>query len=165
MTRRRWQRANHPVHAAGSFRLLADQVVACGKPFYAHPKYEVYDDTVFNKVFLASSGDRDLIWTSSQYDSKVMCFARIDRASLSKSMANPGNRFNVDLRRLGIKDKPLWSYDCKDSVAWAVGNNAVLIATKSRVIALNIEDGKILWSQPVPAAAVPWGWPLTAMAE
>ncbi len=137
--------------------LIADQVVACGKPFYAHPKYEVYDDTVFNKVYLVSSGGRDIVWTSSQYDSKVMCFARVDRTSLSKSMANPGNRFNVDFRRLGIKDKPLWSYDCKDSAAWAVGNNAVLIATKSQIIALNIEDGKVLWSQPVPAAPVPWG--------
>jgi outer membrane protein assembly factor BamB len=137
--------------------LLADQVVACGKPFYAHREYEVYDDTVFNKVYLASSGDRDIVWTSSQYSSKVMCFAHIDRAPLSKSMANPGNRFNVDFRRLGIKDQPLWSYDCKDSVAWAVCSNAVLVAAKSQIVALNIEDGSVLWSQPVPAAPVPWG--------
>ena len=137
--------------------LLADQVVACGKPFYAHREYEVYDDTVFNKVYLASSGDRDIVWTSSQYSSKVMRFAHIDRASLSKSMANPDNRFNVDFRRLGIKDQPLWSYDCKDSVAWAVCSNAVLVAAKSQIVALNIEDGSVLWSQPVPAAPVPWG--------
>jgi hypothetical protein len=137
--------------------LLADQVVACGKPFYAHPKYEVYDDTVFNKVFLARAHDRDIVWTSSQYSSKVMCFAHIDRTSLSRSMANPGNRFNVDWARLGIKDRPLWSYDCKDTVAMAACSNSVLVGTKSQVVALNLADGKVLWSQPTPAAPVPWG--------
>jgi len=136
--------------------LLVDQVVACGKPFYAYPKYEVYDDSVFNKVFLASVRERDIVWTSSQYSSKVMCFARIDRALLPALLAQAIGRGAAAEKR-GLKDKPLWSYDCKDSVAWAVGNNAVLIATKSQIIALNIEDGKILWSQPVPVSPVPWG--------
>jgi len=31
--------------------LLGDHVVACGRPFYAHPEYEVYDATVFSRVF------------------------------------------------------------------------------------------------------------------
>ena len=136
--------------------LLADQVVACGKPFYAHPKYDVYDDTVFNKVFLASSGNRDIIWTSSQYSGKVICFEHIDRASLPALLA-PAIGRGTPAERRGLKDKPLWSYDCKDSVAWVVGNTAVLIATKSQIIALNIENGKILWSQPVPASPVTWG--------
>jgi len=137
--------------------LLADHVVACGKPFYAHPNYDVFDDTVFNKVFLVSSGNRDIAWISNQNSKRVMCFAHVDRDSLKRSMANPGNRFNVDWRKLGVKDKPLWSYDCKDSVALAVCSNAVVVGKESEVVALNLEDGNVLWSQRVPSALVPWG--------
>jgi outer membrane protein assembly factor BamB len=137
--------------------LLGGYVVACGKPFYAHPKYDVFDNTVFNKVFIAPSPDRDIVWACHQNNKRIMCFDRIDRKSLRKSMANPGNRFNVDWRKLGIKDKPLWGYDCKDSVALAVCSNAVLAGKKSEIVALNPENGKILWSQPVSSAPVPWG--------
>jgi len=134
--------------------LLADKVVAEGRPFYAHPKYEVYDDTVFNKVFLASMGERDIVWTSSQYSSKVMCFAHIDRASLPALLALAIGR-GTPAEKRGLKDQPLWSYDCKDSVAWAVCSNAVLVATKSQIVALNLEDGKILWSHPAPIEVTP----------
>jgi len=137
--------------------LLGDQVVACGKPFYAHPKYDVFDATVFNKVFLASSGGQDIIWVTNQNNKRVSCFAHIDRKLLSKRMTEPSNRFNVDWRRLGIQDKPLWSYNCKDSIALAACANAVVVAKKSEVVALNLQDGRILWSQPVPSAPVPWG--------
>jgi len=137
--------------------LLADQVVAFGKPFYAHPKYDVFDDTVFNKVFLTSAGGRNVAWVSNQAESHIMCFARIDRESLRDKMAQLGNRFNVDWRKFGIADKPLWSYDCTGSVAIAVCNNAVVVAEKSEIVALNLEDGKILWSQPLSSAPVPWG--------
>ena len=137
--------------------LLGDQVVACGKPFYAHPKYDVFDATVFNKVFLAASGERDIVWVTNQNNKRVSCFAHIDRKLLSKRMREPGNRFNVDWSRLGIQDKPLWSYACKDSTALALCANAVVVAKESEVVALNLQDGKILWSQPVPSAPVPWG--------
>ena len=137
--------------------LLADQVVAFGKPFYAHPKHDVFDDTVFNKVFLTSSGGRDIAWVSNQAESHIMCFAHIDRELLGNKMAQPGNRFNVDWRKFGIADKPLWSYDSKGSVAIAVCSNAVVVAKKSEIVALNLEDGKILWSQPLSSAPVPWG--------
>jgi outer membrane protein assembly factor BamB len=137
--------------------LLADQVIACGRPFYAHPKYDVFDDTVFNKVFLASSSGRDIVWASTQRISKVLCFAHIDRELLNERMGQPHNRFNVDWRRLDIPDKPLWGYDCKESLALAVCSNAVVVAKKSEIVALNIKDGSILWSQPVPSVPVPWG--------
>jgi outer membrane protein assembly factor BamB len=140
--------------------LLADQVVAYGKPFYAHPKYDVFDNTVFGKVFLASAGGRDIVWASQasgRSDKKVLCFDRIDRKSLRKKMAQPGNRFHIDWKRLGIKDKPLWDYDCKDSVAVAVCSNAVVVAGKSEIVALSLRDGTKLWSQDVPSAPVPWG--------
>ncbi|MCH8120856.1 MAG: PQQ-binding-like beta-propeller repeat protein [Planctomycetes bacterium] len=137
--------------------LLADEVVACGKPFYAHPKYDVFDNTVFNRVFLTSSRGRDVVWVSSQNNKKILCFEHIDRELLSKKMAEPPNRFNVDWKRLGISDKPLWSYDCKDSVALAVCSNAVVVAKKSEIVALNLKDGSVLWSKALPSAPVNWG--------
>lgn len=137
--------------------LLGEQVVACGKPFYAHPKYNVFDNTVFNKVFLTSSGDRDIVWVSNQNNKEVFCFDRIDRQLLRQRMANPGNRFNIDFRNLGIKDKPLWSYDCKESVALAVCRNAVVVANRTEIVALGLKDGGVLWSRPVPSPPVSWG--------
>jgi len=137
--------------------LLGDQVVACGKPFYGHPKYDVFDNTVFGKLFLASAGDRDIAWVSNQQNKKIMCFDKIDRNMLRERMAEPRNRYNLDFNRLGIKDKPLWNYDCRDSVAMAVCKNAVVVACKSEIVALDVQDGKVLWSEGVPAAPVPWG--------
>ena len=116
--------------------LLSDQVVACGKPFYAHPKYDVFDNTVFNKVFLASAGDRDIVWMSNQQNKKIMCFNKIDRNFLRERMAEPSNRFNLDWNKLGIRDKSLWGYSCRDSVAMAVCKNAVVMACKSKIVAL-----------------------------
>jgi len=134
--------------------LLGEQVVACGRPFYAH---NVFDNTVFNRVFLASSGTRDIAWISNQNNRKIVCFDGIDRQSLRQRMANPGNRFNIDWQKLGIKNKPLWSYNCKESVALAVCNNAVIVANRTEVVALDLKDGKVLWSQPVSSPPVPWG--------
>jgi outer membrane protein assembly factor BamB len=137
--------------------LLGDQVVACGKPFYAHPKYNVYDATVFDKVFLASSNGRDVVWVSNQNNKKILCFDQLDKKLLRAKMANPGNRFNINWSRLGVRDKPLWNYDCKDSVAIAVCKNAVMVACKSEIVALDLQNGKVLWSQVIPAAPVTWG--------
>jgi outer membrane protein assembly factor BamB len=84
--------------------LLGDQVAACGKPFYAHPKYDVFDDTVFSKVFLTSSGGRDIVWVCNQYNKTVLCFARLDRKLLNKSVAAPPGRLLVAWKRLGIQE-------------------------------------------------------------
>jgi len=144
--------------------LLGDQVAACGKPFYAHPKYDVFDNTVFNKVFLlgspcglTSTGGRDIVWISGQKNRRILCFDHIDRELLKRKMAQPGNRFNLDWNRFGISDKPLWSYNCTDSVALAVCSNAVVVAKKSEIVALNLKDGSVLWSEDVPSAPVSWG--------
>ncbi len=137
--------------------LLADRVVACGRPFYAHPSYEVYDPTVFSRVFLASSSGRDVVWTTNQQNKRVLCFEGIDRKTLSRSMANPQNQFLVDWAKLGVREKPLWSHECKASLAVAVCSNAVMIAEESKLVALKIEDGSLLWSHPLPAAPVEWG--------
>jgi outer membrane protein assembly factor BamB len=137
--------------------LLADRVVACGRPFYAHPKYEVYDPTVFSRVFLASNSGRDVVWATNQKNKQVLCFGHIDRGALSRAMANPRNQFLVDWARLGIKDKPLWSYDCKASRAVAVCANVVVVAGESQIAGLSMEDGRVLWSHPLPATVVEWG--------
>ncbi|MHC4656302.1 MAG: outer membrane protein assembly factor BamB family protein [Planctomycetota bacterium] len=134
--------------------LLGEQVVACGRPFYAH---NVFDNTVFNKVFLTSSGGRDIAWVSNQNNKKVFCFGGINRQLLRQRMANPGNRFNIDWKKLSIKDKPLWSFNCKESVAFAVCKNAVVVANKTEIVALDLKDGEVLWSQPVPSSPVSWG--------
>ncbi len=137
--------------------LLGDQVAACGKPFYAHPKYDVFDATVFNKVFLATTGDRDIVWVSNQKNKRILCFDLIDRELLKRKMAQPGNRFNLDWNRFGISDKPLWGYNCKDSIALAACSNAVVVAKKSEIVALNLKDGSVLWSEDVPSTPVNWG--------
>jgi outer membrane protein assembly factor BamB len=137
--------------------LLGDQVAACGKPFYAHPKYDVFDTTVFNKVFLATTGDRDIVWISNQKNKRILCFDHIDRELLKRKMAQPGNRFNLDWNKFGISDKPIWSYDCKDSIALATCSNVVVVAKKSEIVALNLKDGSVLWSEEVPSAPVSWG--------
>lgn len=137
--------------------LIADHVVACGKPFYAHPKHDVFDATVFDRIFLSETADRDVVWVANQRNKSVLCFNRIDRKLLARKMAEPGSHFHLDWRRLGVKDKPVWSHGCADSVAVAVCRNAVVIAEKTKVVVLDIKDGKVLWSQPVPSAPVTWG--------
>ena len=135
--------------------LIGGQVVACGRPFYALPGAGVYDATVFGKVFVAPAGERDVVWVADQANKKVLCYNRIDRNVLRNKMG--GNRFQLNWGKLGIKDRPLWAYDCKDGVAFAVGGNAVVVAGESRVVALNLTDGKVLWSEPLPAKPVTWG--------
>ncbi len=72
-------------------------------------------------------------------------------------MSQPGNRYNIDWKRFSIGDRPLWRYNCKDSVAMAVCSNAVVVAEKSGIVALNIRDGNVIWSENVPSAPVSWG--------
>jgi outer membrane protein assembly factor BamB len=137
--------------------LLAGRVVACGRPFYAHPEYEVYDSTVFSRAFLASTSGRDIVWVTNQNNRRVICFDDVDKSVLRRSMANERNRFLVDWTKLGIKNKPLWSHDCKASIAAAMCSNAVVIAEESKIVALNMDDGSLLWSHALPAAPVEWG--------
>lgn len=137
--------------------LLGDYVVSCGKPFYADPRYDVFDPTVFSKVFLTSSSGRDVVWVSNQNSKRILCFDHIDRKALNRSMANPRNQFLVDWAKLGIRKEPLWSYECSQSIAIAVCSNAVVVAEKSKIIALNLEDGSLLWSGGLPSPAVSWG--------
>ncbi|UCF17405.1 MAG: PQQ-binding-like beta-propeller repeat protein, partial [Phycisphaerales bacterium] len=138
--------------------LLGGRVVACGRPFYAHPDYDVCDPTVFSRVFLTPKRDgRDIAWVSNQNNKRVLCFDGIDRQALSRSMAKAANQFLVDWMKLGVRDEPLWSRDCKTGAAVAICANAVVMAEESKIVAVNINDGGVLWSHPLPAAPVEWG--------
>ncbi len=137
--------------------LLADYVVACGKPFYAHPKYEVYDATVFDRTFLAANGDRQVVWTSNQKEQHVLCFNGLDTAALAGKLADPGRRFHVSWATLAPPDKPQWAFKCRKALATAVCKNCVIVATDARLLALDLYDGRTLWSHDLSAMPVPWG--------
>jgi outer membrane protein assembly factor BamB len=144
--------------------LLADQVVVCGKPFYGHPAYDVYDATVFSRVFVASptrspdaqrrsapkaSDDVSVVWTSDEQVQKLMGFAGFDREGFARKLANPGNRFQVNWARIAPAGKPAY--------AMAVCDNVVLLATDTELVAVNPADGQVCWRQPLPQPPVPWG--------
>ncbi|MBN2271758.1 MAG: PQQ-binding-like beta-propeller repeat protein [Sedimentisphaerales bacterium] len=133
--------------------LLGGQVVACGRPLYALPGAGVFDATVFGKVFLASAGERDVVWAADQSNKKILCYNRINPEAFRGKV----NNFQLNWGGIGIKDKPVWAYDCGDSEALAVCNNAVVLAGKTRVAAVNLGDGAVLWSEPLPGPAVTWG--------
>lgn len=126
---------------------VGGNVMVSGKPYYSHPKYPVYDVTVFNKTLVASKGDLDFVWVNNE---KLMCFQ-----SLTQSQKN---QFPAAWGKLDIPGlKPVWENHCKESVALAVCKNAVIVATKSEVTALNLADGKPLWTQRLPVSPVLWG--------
>jgi len=137
--------------------LLADQVVACGKPFYGHPAYDVYDGTVFNRVFVAPLEDRSVVWTSDFNVHKVMGFTNFDRQGFARRLANAGNRFQVDWGKIAPSTKPAWSAEFEKVRAMAACRNAVLLATDTALVALNMADGSVRWKQPLPKAAAAWG--------
>ena len=136
--------------------LVGDKVAVSGRPFYAHPDYDVFDASVDNKMLHTSSGERDIVWLNNQ---KIMCFASLSKEMLNKTIPEPssvGNSVPVWPKLNNFTDKPLWEYQCTDSVAVAVAENAVVVAKKSEIIALNLQDGKILWTQRVPSPPVDW---------
>ncbi|UCD49943.1 MAG: PQQ-binding-like beta-propeller repeat protein, partial [Phycisphaerales bacterium] len=137
--------------------LLTDHVVACGRPFYAHPEHDVYDATVFDRAFLAASGGRQVVWASTQAEQHILCFRRLDRAALARKLGELGGGFHVNWARLAPKDKPEWTFKCRKALATAVCVNCVLVATESKLVALDLSDGRTVWTQQLPAAPVPWG--------
>jgi len=127
--------------------VVGSEIKPAGKPYYSHPKYPVFDSSVFNKTLFVKVADYDLAWANN---AKLMCFAglRGDRAEFQRELW--GKTQSKEL-------KPGWEFDCPKSVALAVCPNAVVIATSNEVIALSLKDGRLLWKQGLPAAPVPWG--------
>jgi hypothetical protein len=134
---------------------LGSHVFARGKPFYAHPKWPVYDRSVSEKILVTSTGDKRIVWANSivwANTEKIFCFENSDDELYDKFYASFG-KTEMEIPEL----KPIWEYDCKESTAFAVCRNAVVVAKKTELIALNLEDGTILWTHPIPLPTVAWG--------
>jgi len=127
--------------------VVGDEVRAAGRPYYADPKYPVYDRSVFEKTLFATMADYCVAWADN---AKLMCFAdaRAGRGGTEKALWGKMQSKEV---------KPAWEFDCPRSLALAVCPNAVVIATAKEVIALGLQDGQVLWKRTLPAAPVPWG--------
>ena len=144
--------------------LVADEVVVAGKPLYADPDYPVYSFSVTNKMLHTSADQRDIVWINNK---KIMCFNRIDKELLNNCVSDPKTRGTYADKGWGkfdIPDKPLWEYDCQDSVAFARCKNAVLLASipsagAPNIGAIDISSGKRLqgWWQSLAATPVSWG--------
>lgn len=125
---------------------IGQAVMVAGKPHYAHPKYPVLDGQVINKTLLASAGERAIAWVNN---ARILCFARAEgiESKILKAWGKPR-----------IPDLELqWEQACKDSLALAVGPNAVVVAGPTEVAAYDLNGGRALWKHPLPAAPVPWG--------
>jgi outer membrane protein assembly factor BamB len=127
--------------------VVGNEIKVAGKPYYSHPQYPVFDSSVLNKTLFASVADYDLAWANN---AKLMCFTgeHGDRADFEKALWGKTQSKAV---------KPAWEFDCPKSAALAVCPNAVLVATPKELIALSLQDGRVLWKQQLPAAPVPWG--------
>lgn len=144
--------ANNNVLASVSARgnelyQIAGAVKVAGKPHYSHPKYQVYDGSVFNKTLLATTGDRAIAWVNN---SKLMCFNRAESGLAEKVLAAWGKP-----RIAGLT--PLWEQQVKDGLALAVGPNALVVARASELVAVDLREGKVLWTQALATPPVPWG--------
>jgi hypothetical protein len=118
-----------------------------GKPHYAHPKYEVYDSQVQSKTLLATVQGRAVAWKNN---ARLSCYDGKDANVSAKVLAAWLKPRVADL-------KPIWESDCKNSLALAVGPNAVAVATQTEVATHDLQNGTVLWRQPLPAPPVPWG--------
>lgn len=137
--------------------LLGDRVVACGRPFYGHPEQGVYDNTVFHRAFLGSTNERSVVWASDPSRHRILSYEDLDRKALTRKLADPGSRFQVDWRKLAPSGNPAWSADLRSVRAVAICANTVVAATDSEVLALSASDGERLWSRSLPAPPTPWG--------
>ena len=137
--------------------LVGDKVTVGGQPFYRDPDFPVVDATVIEKVLHTSTGEKDIIWMNN---SSIRCYSPIDKKILTGSVYErqyPGHHVIKPWGKLEIEREPLWGYECKGSVALAVCRNAVLVAMESEIYALDLQDGGLLWKQPVPSTPVLWG--------
>ncbi|MCP4263397.1 MAG: PQQ-binding-like beta-propeller repeat protein [Planctomycetes bacterium] len=136
--------------------LVGDKVIACGKPFYTRPDIPVYDHTVTKKLLHASSGQRDMVWIDN---GRLLCYEPLDKGALNKCVTDEKIPRHITQAwgEFKVSNKALWQYVCPKSVAVAMTKNAVVVADVLKVIAIDHNSGKQLWSQRLPSAPVPWG--------
>lgn len=136
---------------------IGGKVVACGRPYYSDPRHGVYDPDVFSKLYVASSGARDVVLID---DTRLMSFAALDRARLAASVADRSQQswFSYTWGELDLTDiESLWGRDVPGTLAVATCSNAVIIAREAELRAVDLEGGEDLWVQPLPAPPVRWG--------
>jgi len=136
--------------------LVGNRVIACGKPFYAHPDIPVYDHTVTKKMLHASTGQRDIVWLDNQ---QLRCYAPLSQEALSRCVTDEKIPRHITQAwgEFKVSEKAIWQKKTPGSVALAVAQNAVVIADTAQVTALSLKNGKQLWQKALPAAPVPWG--------
>ncbi|MCH5377192.1 MAG: PQQ-binding-like beta-propeller repeat protein, partial [Planctomycetes bacterium] len=127
--------------------LIGNQVRVAGKPLYAHPDYDVYDATVDHKTLVTTVGEREVVWLNN---ARLTCFARGDTGHAEQFLRNWGKPAIEGL-------EPIWSHDCGGSQALAVGANAAVVAGRNRLVTVDLSNGSLLWTEPLPAPPVPWG--------
>ena len=127
--------------------VVGDGIRVAGKPYYAHPKYPVFDSSVFCKTLFTTDGGYDLAWANN---TKLICFAGLqeNRAGFQQGLWGKTQSKTV---------KPTWEFDCPKSVAVAICPNAVVVATPNEVTAPSLQDARMLWKHALPAAPVSWG--------
>lgn len=130
--------------------LVANHILVGGQPHYAHPKYRVCDPSVTDKTWVASRGDRDYLWANNAQVSKVLCYPRIEEKRAERLLNGWGK---PQIRGANA----LWESDAKDSSAVALCQNALVVARGGELAALSLDNGRPLWTHPLPGVAVPWG--------
>ncbi len=130
--------------------LVANQVFVGGQPHYAHPQWKVCDPSVTDKTWVASRGDRDVLWVSNDRLSKVVCYPRLEEKRAERLLAAWGKP-----RIPGLTAQ--WELDAKDCTAVALCQNALVIVRGTELLALDLRDGRPLWTHALPGTAVPWG--------
>lgn len=136
--------------------LIGDHVVASGKPFYSHPRHQVYDATVTNKLLHCTTGQRDVLWVNQK---KLVCTPSVPKSTLNASVAAQGFAgYKAPVwGKLDLPFKPYWEYACNNSRAVAVTKNAVVLAEETELIVLDLASGKILWTAPLEYPPVQHG--------
>lgn len=126
---------------------LEDNLFVSGKPYYAHPDYDVYDGSVFNKTLVASSGNRDFAWVNNV---KVFGFPKVG-TNRSQVLAQWWGKTKIN------SPQPLWETPCPSSRAMVVASDAILVASTKELQGLDPATGRLLWAARLPAPAVHWG--------
>ena len=127
--------------------LVANRPMVSDQPFYAHPKWKVYDESVLNKTWVASMDNRDVLCVNN---AKLLCYPRVEEGRAERLIGGWGKTKLAGLT-------PLWEADCRESNAIALCKNAVVVAKGCDLIAYSLADGRRLWTQTMPGVTVPWG--------
>jgi hypothetical protein len=116
----------------------------------------VFDPTVTDKLLHTRVGNRDIVWVNQ---SRLMALPHVDEQTLNSSVSSGRYLgFMAPMwKKLSGALKPAWEYDCKGSLAVAVGSNAVAVADAAELVVLSVQNGQVLWRQPLDYAPVPWG--------